>query len=165
MCAGWSTRCPSPRVSLQLERLAWSVLRMANRKQAKGSTARIVVPRDPEMVGELGRERGVIPNDEDLLSAEEYLEEHGYLASTDIGLTRGTYTITPAGLRWIEEEPPRSTETPHTVGERADDAKPRRIPLSGEDRGDREPEKGVAGAQPGCAPGPRRPWWRRVLGG
>lgn len=89
-------------MSPESERLAWSVLRTANRTQAKGSTARIVVPRDPEMVDELSRDLEVTPTDDDLLSAEEYLEERGYLAPTDIGLTRGTYTITPVGLRWIE---------------------------------------------------------------
>jgi hypothetical protein len=38
------------------ELLAWLVLRTVNRTQAKGSTARIVVPRDSEMIDELGRE-------------------------------------------------------------------------------------------------------------
>jgi hypothetical protein len=162
-------------MSPEPERLAWSVLRTANRTQAKGSTARIVVPRDPEMVDELGRERGVIPTDEDLLSAEEYLEEHGYLAPTDIGLTRGTYTITPAGLRWIEEDSPRLTETPHTTGERAEETQLRRSSASREDRQGPEPGTGVAGTgvagtgvaedRPGGARGVRRPWWRRVLGG
>ncbi len=150
-------------MSPEPERLAWSVLRTANRMQAKGSTVRIVVPRDPEMVDELGRERGVIPTDDDLLSAEEYLEEHGYLAPTDIGLTRGTYTITPAGLRWIEEEPPRATKTPHTAGEGAEDTKPRRIPASGENRRGPEPGTGVSEHWPGGVRGSRRPWWRRVF--
>ena len=113
------------------ERLAWYVLRTANRTQAKGSTARIVVPRDPEMFDELGREWGVSPTDEDLLSAEEYLEEHGYLAPTDIGLTRGTYTITPAGLRWIEKEPPGTPGMPQAPEEESEDKKPRRSPASG----------------------------------
>ena len=160
-------------MSPNLERLACSVLRTANRTQAKGSTARIVVPRDPEMVDELGRERGVIPTDEDLLSAEEYLEEHGYLAPTDIGLTRGTYTITPAGLRWIgwiEGAPPGATETPQETGERAEETQLRRSSASGEDRQGPEPGTGVAGTgvaedRPGGARGVRRHWWRRVLGG
>ena len=145
------------------ERLAWSVLRTANRTQAKGSTARIVVPRDPEMVDELGREWGVIPTDDDLLSAEEYLEEHSYLASTDIGLTRGTYTITPAGLRWIEGAPPGATETPQETGEGSESAKPRRSPASEEDR--EGPEPGTCVAWSDGARGARRPWWRRVLRG
>ena len=167
-------------MSPEPERLAWSVLRTANRTQAKGSTARIVVPRDPEVVDELGRERGVIPTDDDLLSAEESLEEHGYLAPTDIGLTRGTYTITPAGLRWIEGAPPGATETPQETGERAEDTQLRRSSASGEDRQGPEPGTGVAGTsvagtgvagtgvaedRPGGARGVRRPWWRRVLGG
>ena len=92
-------------------------MRAANRTQAKGSTARIVVPCDPELADELGRERGVPPTDEELLLGEEYLEEHGYLAPTDIGLTRGTFTITPAGLRWIEGGPPVAPETPQAAGE------------------------------------------------
>ena len=138
-------------------------MRTANRTQAKGSTARIVVPRDPEMVDELGRERGVIPPDDALLSAEEYLEEHGYLAPTDIGLTRGTYTITPAGLRWIEGAPPGATETSQVTGEGSEGAKPRRSPASGEDREGPEPGTGVAWT--GGARGVRRSWWRRVLGG
>ncbi len=144
-------------MSPEPERLAWSVLRTANRTQAKGSIARIFVPRDPEMVDELGREWGVTPTDEDLLSTEEYLEEHGYLAPTHIGLTWGTYTITPAGLRWIEEEPPRAAETPHTAGEGAEGAKPRRITTSGEDREGQEP--GTGGTR-----GSRQPWWQRVFG-
>jgi hypothetical protein len=51
----------------------------------KGSTARLVVPRDPELADELGQELGSIPTDEDLLSAEEYLGERGYLAPADMG--------------------------------------------------------------------------------
>jgi hypothetical protein len=112
----------------------------------------------------LGRERGVIPTDDDLLSAEEYLEEHGYLAPTDIGLTRGTYTITPAGLRWIEEESPRATETPHTAEEGPEATKPRRIPASGEDRQGPESGTRVSEDRPGGGQGARRPWWRRVFG-
>ncbi len=152
-------------MSPEPERLAWSVLRTANRTQAKGSTARIVVPRDPEMVDELGQEWGVIPTDDDLLSAEEYLEERGYLAPTDIGLTRRTYTITPAGLRWIEGAPSEATETPRATGEESEHAKPRQSPASGEDREGPEPGTGGAEARPGGTRESRRPWWRRVLGG
>jgi hypothetical protein len=105
----------------------------------------------------------VITTDEDLLSAEEYLEDHDYLAPTDIGPTRGTYTITPAGLRWIEGAPPGATETPQETGEGSEGAKPRRSPASEEDREGPEPWTGVACT--GGARGGRRPWWRRVLGG
>lgn len=151
-------------MSPETERLAWSVLRAANRTQAKGSTARIVVPRDPEMVDELGRERGVIPTDDDLLSAEEYLQEHGFLAPTYIGLTRGTYTITPAGLRWIESAPPGALETSQAAREEPEGAGPRRGPTSGEDRDGSELRMSVSEDRPGGVRGSRRPWWRRALG-
>ena len=86
----------------ELEQLAWLVLRTVNRTQAKGSTARVIVPRDPQVAYELE----AVPSEDELLSAEEYLLEEGYVASVDIGLTRGTYTITPAGLNWLESGPP-----------------------------------------------------------
>ena len=66
---------------LEAEELAWVVLRAANRTQARGSTVRLVVPRAPEVA------------------------ERGYVAALDIGLTRGAYTITPAGLRWLKRSP------------------------------------------------------------
>jgi hypothetical protein len=84
------------------ERLAWSVLRAVNRAQAKGSTVRLVAPRDPEIVDELGRELGLGPTDEELLSAEDYLLEHGYIAPTGLGIMRDIYTVTPAGLDWLD---------------------------------------------------------------
>lgn len=84
------------------ERLAWSVLRAVNRAQAKGSTVRLVAPRDPEIVDELGRELGLGPTDEELLSAEDYLLEHGYIAPTGLGITREIYTVTLAGLVWLD---------------------------------------------------------------
>ncbi len=129
------------------QRLAWLVLRAANRTQAKGSTARLIVPRDPELADELGRELGSAPADEDLLTAEEFLEERGYLAPADIGLTRGTYTITPVGLRWIEgEPPPRAPGTPQTAAKRPERTKPRSSAGNGQE-------------------GAGRPWWRRLFGG
>jgi hypothetical protein len=39
----------------------------------------------------------------ELLEAEAYLLEQGYLAPTNLDLTWGTYTITPAGLEWLKE--------------------------------------------------------------
>ncbi len=39
----------------------------------------------------------------ELLAAEAYLLEQGYLAPTNLDLTWGTYTITPAGLEWLKE--------------------------------------------------------------
>lgn len=85
----------------EAEELAWVVLRAANRTQAKGSTVRLVIPRSPEVAYELG-----LDFDEDrFLAAEEHLLERGYVVPVDIGLTRSTYTITPAGLRWLERGP------------------------------------------------------------
>jgi hypothetical protein len=86
------------------ERLAWLVLRAVNRAQAKGTTVRLVAPRDPEIVDELGRELGLGLTDEELLSAEDYLLEHGYIAPTGLGITRGIYTVTLAGLDWLDRD-------------------------------------------------------------
>ena len=86
----------------QIEQLAWVVLRAANRTQAKGSTARLIVPRAPEVAEDLGIEL----TDAEFLSVEEYLRDHGYVAPADIGLSWGTYTATPAGLRWLEASLP-----------------------------------------------------------
>jgi hypothetical protein len=61
-----------------------------------------LVPRDPELAYELD----VVPTEDELLSAEEYLLDQGYVAPVDVGLTRGTYTITPAGLDWLDSGPP-----------------------------------------------------------
>ena len=82
----------------EMEQLAWVVLRAANRSQAKSSTARLIVPRAPEVAEELGMDL----TDAQFLSVEEYLQGHGYVMLADIGLTWGTYTVTPAGLRWLE---------------------------------------------------------------
>ena len=136
-------------------------MRTANRTQAKGSTARIVVPRDPELADELGRERGVPPTDEELLSAEEYLEEHGYLAPTDIGLTRGTFTITPAGLRWIESAPSGVPMAFRAAGERPQEAGHQ---LGSESRKENLGFGGAPAELCGDARGSRRPWWRKALG-
>jgi hypothetical protein len=84
--------------------LPWLVLRAANRTQAKGSTVRLIVPRAQEVADELGMEL----TDSQLLSVEEHLHNHGYIEPANIGLTWGTYTITPAGLRWLEEAAPPS---------------------------------------------------------
>jgi hypothetical protein len=84
-----------------IEELAWVVLRAANRTQAKGSTVRLVLLHAPEVAHALG---GAHEEDK-LLAAEDYLLERGYVVPADIGLTRGTYNITPAGLRWLERSP------------------------------------------------------------
>jgi hypothetical protein len=85
----------------QAEEIAWVVLRAANRKQARGSTARLVVPSvlevAQEIVAKLGYDR--------LLAAEDFLLERGYIVPSDTSLSRGAYTITPAGMKWLERMP------------------------------------------------------------
>ena len=85
-------------VADETERLAWQVLRTANRTQTKGSSVRLVVPRAPEVVVELECPL----DDAEFLTLEKFLLERGYVAPTNIGLTRGSYTITPAGSHWLE---------------------------------------------------------------
>jgi hypothetical protein len=121
----------------ETEQLAWVLLRTVNRMQAKGSMVRLVVPRDPEVAYELG----IDPDDEELLSAEEYLLDHGYVALADITLTRGTYTITPAGLDWLAEAP----EAPQLPEEELEGMELRPV-IGGQ--GERT----------------LRRWWRRVFG-
>lgn len=93
------------------ERLAWLVLRAVNRAQAKDSTVRLVAPRDPDIVAELGRDLGLGPTDEELVAAEEYLLEQGCIAPTGLGVTRDIYTVTLAGLDWLDRDlmAPRGT--------------------------------------------------------
>ena len=89
-------------MSLDTQQLAWLVLQTVNRTQAKGTTIRLVVPRDPEVVRQLDLTLAehALPAAEEymLLPAEAYLLEQGYLAPAALDLTWGTYTITPAGL-------------------------------------------------------------------
>ena len=143
----------------EIEDLAYVVLRTVNRKQAKGTSTRIVTPRDPEVAHELGMD----PDEDRLLRAVEYLLEQGYVVPAGIDLPRGDYTIAPAGLEWLEMG---VTESPQAPGgeediKRVDDTKelpqdqlPRRLsqPLIEARRQlDREPIE--------------RPWWRRLFGG
>ena len=85
----------------QAEEIAWVVLRVANRMQARGSTARLVDPSvlevAQEIVAKLGYDR--------LLAAEDYLLEQGYVVPADTSLSRDAYTITPAGMKWLERMP------------------------------------------------------------
>src|SRR5215211_554006 len=85
-------------VANETELLAWVLLRAANWQQAKGSTVRLVVPSAPEVAYEVGMEL----SEDRLLEVEEYLQDHGYIEPVDLGLTRGTYTITPAGLEYLD---------------------------------------------------------------
>jgi hypothetical protein len=75
-----------------------------NRIQARGSTVRLVVSRDREVI----RELGPISGKDELLSAEENLQDHGYVTLANIQLTRGTYTI---ALRdWLDGGLPEPSE-------------------------------------------------------
>jgi len=175
-------------VENQIEQLAWVVLRAANRTQSRDSTARLVVPRAPEVADELGIEL----TDDQFLLVEDYLLEHGYVADADIGLTWSAYTVTPAGLKWLatslteplppdqvrelaekpgdekafesalraelEEESRRMEEV-----ERELDEKPLGAPaVSGEEQKRGEPRSGTGGFQQEAEP---RSWWRKLFGG
>ncbi len=127
----------------ETELLAWTVLRVANRTQARDTTVRLVVPRAPEVAGDL---EDIEIAEERLLTAEEWLVDRGYLAPADVGLTRGTYTITPAGLEWLREGMPEPLEAPQKATEPA--AGPRSHPSAEEN-----------------SEGRRGSWWKRWFGG
>jgi len=139
-----------------MKNLPWLVLRAANRAQARGSTVRLIVLRAPEVAEELGMD---LP-DTRLLSVEEYLQERGYIESANIGSTWGTFTITPAGLRWLEEassEPPEQpTEAPESVVEEPEEPHQNLPPEREEVRLDAtSPQEATE----------RRSWWQRRFGG
>jgi hypothetical protein len=131
-------------VAKETELLAGTLLRAVNRTQAKGSTVRLVVPRALEVTYEVGME---LPEDR-LLEVEEYLQNNGYIVPVDIGLTRGTYTITLAGLEWLDmdaseplealdqeatgpleraEPPPATKDTREDIVKRPEGLIPRRL--------------------------------------
>ena len=85
-------------VAKETEQLAWVVLQAANRTQARGSTVRLVVPSAPEVAYEVSVD---LP-EAWLLEVEEYLQDHGYIEPVDMGLSRSTYTLTPAGLEYLD---------------------------------------------------------------
>jgi len=162
--------------------LPWLVLRAATQTQAKGSTVRLIVPRAQEVAEELGMEL----TDSQLLSVEEHLQNHGYIEPADIGLTWGTYTVTPAGLRWLEEAPPsESSDSPtealsspvrpepaepaepsepereHPDRDAPEREEPNRVEPERDEPERAEPGPGAGGTQEDS----ERPWWRRLLGG
>jgi hypothetical protein len=98
------------RMSLDTQQLAWLLLETVDRTQGKSTTIRLVVPSDPEVAREL------LPllDEHELLTAEEYLLEWGYIAPANLGLSWGTYTITHTGLNWIDEGMPWPSEVPQT---------------------------------------------------
>jgi hypothetical protein len=170
------------------EQLAWMVLQAANRMQARGSKVRLIVPRAPEMTYE--REPPI--TETELLEAEEYLVECGYVAATNIGLRWGTYTITPAGFSWLEgglpERADRLRELAQRPGEEVafelavrselEAERNRMEELEGELEEVRQelpgaPQQAAAEAEKsGFHPArsssqtasERLPWWRRVFG-
>ena len=109
-------------MSLDTQQLAWLVLETLNRTQGKDTTVRLVVPRDPEVA----RQLDPALTEHNLPAAEAYLLERGYIAPTNLGLTWGTYTITPAGLSWIGEGLPWPSEAPQTPATDKERAEPRR---------------------------------------
>jgi hypothetical protein len=108
-------------MSLEPQQLAWLLLETVDRMQGKGTTVRLVVPSDQEVTSQLDPTLA----EHELLAAEEYLLERGYIAPANLGLARSTYTITPAGLSWIEESFPWPAETIQTPGTDRERAEPR----------------------------------------
>ena len=127
----------------ETELLAWALLRAANMTQARDTTIRLVVPRAPEVAYDLGIEQ---ISHERIVEAEEWLEERGYLAPANIGLTWGTFTITPAGLEWLRGGMP----VPLEASQKATEPMPGSPPTSG-------------GVDARAAP-ERVSWWRRLFG-
>jgi hypothetical protein len=140
----------------ETERLAWVVLRAANRTQAKGSTARLVVPRAPEVADEMGMDL----TDVQFVSVEEYLEERGYVAFADLGLIWDAFTITPAGLKWLEASLYDREDAAFEAALRAEVEEARgKLALEAVERGRLE----QGGLERGRGRAPR--WWRRAFGG
>jgi hypothetical protein len=137
--------------------LPWLVLRAANRTQARGSTVRLIVPRAPEVAEDLGMEL----TEARLLSVEENLQAHGYVEPANIGLTWGTYTITPAGLRWLEEAPSESPQPPTEAPESVVEEPRRESPETPVERSRGRIWLDAASPQEAS----ERLWWRRVFGG
>jgi hypothetical protein len=129
------------RVRVDTQQLAWLVLETVNRMQGKGSTVRLVAPTDQEVT----RQLDPTLTEHELLAAEEYLLNRGHIAPANLGLTWGTYTITQAGLDWLDEGLPWPSGAPQT-------------PTADMERAEHRP--GSEDAQEGA----ERPWWTRVLG-
>jgi hypothetical protein len=71
-------------MTARVEEIAWRLLGVLNRFQAKGSLVRIVVPRDMEVARELHFDD---PDTGAILVAQDWLEYHRYISRTDIGLS------------------------------------------------------------------------------
>jgi hypothetical protein len=131
------------RARIDTHQLAWLVLETVNRTQGRGTTVRLVVPSAPEVTRQLDPSLA----EHELLAAEEYLLNRGHIAPANLGLTWSTYTITPAGLDWLDEGfpwPSGTTRAPAAANMEAEQHRP----------GEGEAREGT-----------ERPWWRAVLGG
>ena len=93
-----SRREGGKQIANETEQLAWVVLQTANRTQARDSLVRFVVPRAEEVARELESTL----SEAELMAVEKYLLEQGYVVTANIGLTWGTYTLTPAGFHWLK---------------------------------------------------------------
>jgi hypothetical protein len=170
------------------EVLAWVVLHAANRTQAHGSSLRLVVLRAPEVVQEVGME---LITEAQLVKVEEYLHCHGYVEPVDMGLSWGTYTITPTGVAWLKGGMPglpSSKERERELAERPSEEAALELALRSdleEERRrmeglERELDEGIERErhqrqtprrlQRGLNEarkqlGEERSWWRRMLGG
>jgi hypothetical protein len=174
------------RMSFETERLAWLVLQITNRTQAKSSSARLIFPRDPEVLEELGRNLGIGLADKELAPVEDYLLEHGYVALVDIGLSTGSYSITTAGFEWLDErlsEHPVTSQEPYDQAQTSDGVDYESPELS-ERSGDPHQDVGTVVFRGECdrllqelerqrlqierlevqLREARSPWWRRLLG-
>jgi hypothetical protein len=178
------------RVSVEnsTEQLAWVVLRAANRAQARGSTVRLVVPRAPEVTNEMVIEL----TEAQLRTVEEYLLDLGYVADAGISLAWSAYTLTPAGLRWLETSLPEPllADRVHELAARPDEDEAFESALRAELEEERRrmqdlerelgeepsevPENTTQEqkkAKPRSIPGETQEgadhgsWWRRVFGG
>ena len=149
-------------VANETEALALIVLQAANRTQAKGTTVRLVIPRAPEVAHEVGVEF----TEAQLLEVEEYLHHHGYLEPVDMGMTTRTYTITPAGLEWVDmagvpgplEAPLGGADPRPAAGDTRED-----IEIRQRGRVPRRVRRGLDEARKQL--GEERTWWSRVFGG
>ena len=177
-------------MSLDTEQLAYLVLEAANRTQGKGTTVRLVVPRAQEVTNELDPTLA----EHELLAAEEYLLERGQIAPANIGLTWGTYTITQAGLEWleggfteeeaalesalraeVEEESRRLKEFERELDEARREVEVAQHALGAAQAGAtqagatqavrEEPDKEPWSNTGGAQEGVERRWWRRLLDG
>jgi hypothetical protein len=155
-------------VANDTEVLARVVLHAANRTQAHGSSVRLVVPRAPEVAYEVGVEL----TESQLVEVEEYLHYHGYVEPVDMGLSWGTYTITSAGLAWLEggkSGPLSPTDRVREFAQRLAESRP----ATGGTRSDAEErqqgrvprrlQRGLNEAREQLEE--ERSWWRRMFEG